>query len=126
MKRITAILVALIYILPSIGYSIDTHWCRGRMVTFSISAFRPAKCATCPVPKKCCKNIHTVVKLKDMQHASGGIKVISGASTFNACGIYPLRQPNYAVSMPAHYIQCKSPPKKDKQPVYLTNSIIRV
>ena len=126
MKRAIAILVALFYIIPTIGFSMDVHWCGKKISSVSFNPCKPAKCSTCKTAKGCCKTTHTVVKLKDNQHNSGALKVASGSTIQNTCYVLHIPHASLSVYKTSEYLQAHSPPLIGKQPVYLANSVFRV
>jgi hypothetical protein len=126
MKRLTAILVALLYLLPTIGYSIDVHWCGNKISAVSFSPAKTAKCTVCTTPKKCCKNTHTLVKLKDNQHNSPQVKVSLNAANEITIPIFNPSVSTHGSLALATTIQYRPPPLTGGQPIYLTTGVFRV
>ena len=71
MKRLTAILLALIYISTTSGIVINTHYCMGKIAEIALGASGSAKCDTCGMENEgCCHDDLQVIKLTDNHHFS--------------------------------------------------------
>jgi hypothetical protein len=69
MKRLTAILLALIYISTTSGIVINTHYCMGKIAEIALGASGKAKCGTCGMENEgCCHDDLQVLKLTDNHH----------------------------------------------------------
>lgn len=92
MKKITAILFALLILFSSMGFSMNTHVCKGEAVKTSMSVgFHKLSCempmmaTNIETPdtgkrihsKPCCKNIHFDLKLKDEFQTESSLDHIS-------------------------------------------------
>jgi hypothetical protein len=66
MKRLTAILLALIYIATTSGIVINTHYCMGEVADIALGASNDAKCDTCGMDNEgCCHDDLQVIKLTE-------------------------------------------------------------
>ena len=66
MKRLSAILLALIYIATTSGIVINTHYCMGEIAEIALGASNDAKCDTCGMENEgCCHDDQQVLKLTD-------------------------------------------------------------
>ena len=127
MKRIIAILLGVFYLLPTIGYSMDVHWCGKKVSAVSFSPFKSSpKCSVCSKPMGCCKTTHTVVKINDSQHGSAGIKVIPDKTSQHVIGPFCASYASLSIAKTFGYLQSHSPPIIRKQPDYLINSVFRI
>jgi hypothetical protein len=71
MKRLTAILLALIYISTTSGIVINTHYCMGKIAEIALGASGSATCDTCGMENEgCCHDDLQVIKLTDNHHYS--------------------------------------------------------
>jgi hypothetical protein len=71
MKRLTAILLALIYISTTSGIVINTHYCMGKIAEIALGASGNAKCDTCGMENEgCCHDDLQVIKLTENHHYS--------------------------------------------------------
>jgi hypothetical protein len=71
MKRLTAILLALIYISTTSGIVINTHYCMGKIAEIALGASGNAKCGTCGMENEgCCHDDLQVIKLTEDHHFS--------------------------------------------------------
>jgi hypothetical protein len=69
MKRLTAILLALIYISTTSGIVINTHYCMGKIAEIALGASGSAKCGTCGMENEgCCHDDLQVLKLTENHH----------------------------------------------------------
>ncbi len=123
MKRAVAILVAVFYLFPAVGYSIDIQWCCNKISGISFSPAKTAKCNVCETPKRCCKHTHIVVKLKDNQHSSSLTKISLNAPESPTLPYFVL--PSSVVGS-AYYTEYRPPPLIGCQPIYLKNTVFRV
>jgi hypothetical protein len=71
MKRLTAILLALIYISTTSGIVVNTHYCMGKIAEIALGASGSAKCGTCGMENEgCCHDDLQVLKLTENHHFS--------------------------------------------------------
>ena len=128
MKRIAVIFFALFYLLPAVGFSINVHWCGGKVSSVAIEVIGNGKCACGKEMKKgCCKDIKTIVKLTDNQKnttqltvpQNNQVKQLSELSITTQQILYPqvivLNLTNY-----------HAPPSNCKSSVYLSNCVFRI
>lgn len=70
MRRITVILLVLLYLVPSIGVTVSTHYCGGRVTSVSIKFLdnrHKCPCGSKKMKKGCCKDEASYFKLSDEQ-----------------------------------------------------------
>ena len=67
MKKALSILSAFIFLLSSSGFSINAHYCKGKIKSVNIAFSDNIKscCGKKKMAKDCCKNKTQVVKIKD-------------------------------------------------------------
>jgi hypothetical protein len=66
MKRLTTILLALVYIATTSGIVISTHYCMGEVAAVALGASESAKCGTCGMENEgCCHDDLLVIKLTE-------------------------------------------------------------
>jgi len=78
MKKITAILLMIFYLVPALGFSITTHFCGGDLLGVSLNVQDASKCSLCGSEKMssdCCKTNTTVVKIKDTQSKDATLEI---------------------------------------------------
>lgn len=69
MKRLTSILLALIYIATTSGIVINTHYCMGEVAGVALGASNNATCGTCGMENEgCCHDDLQVIKLTENHH----------------------------------------------------------
>jgi len=66
LKRILAILVAICYLIPAIGISVNKHYCGGKLASIHIGIDHKdnCPCGQKPMKKGCCKNETKFIKFK--------------------------------------------------------------
>ena len=123
MKRVVAILIAILYLSPSIGYSIDIQWCCNKISGISFSPAKIAKCNVCETPRHCCKHTHIEVKLKDSQHGSVPTKISANTtgSPIQAYIVLP-----FSSIAPGYSVNYRPPPLAGSHPIYLKTTVLRV
>jgi hypothetical protein len=128
MKRIAIIFFTLFYLLPAVGFSINVHWCGGKVASVAIEVIGNGKCACGKEMKKgCCKDIKTIVKLTDNQKnttqliapQNNQVKHLSELSIITQQILYSqvtlLNCTNY-----------HAPPSNCQNSVYLSNCVFRI
>lgn len=76
MKKIAAIFLVFLYLIPSIGFSMDLHFCGGNVTAVSIQKALDKDCVCGKkASSKCCKEVHVEVKLDDSQKAASSLIV---------------------------------------------------
>lgn len=128
MKRIFLLFLVFVYMLPTIGFSVTTHYCGGKLSTISLFSFGVdcCKCGKKSMKKNCCTNKVTRVKLKDNQSI---IKKISFSRVNFSKGQRYI--PTTSFLFTRTYLQKKSvfyhpPGFCHLKPVYLLNEVFRI
>lgn len=78
MQRLFVTILAIIYMGTSTGATIQLHYCMGKMVGMKLwhSETKTGKCDNCGMKKstastkKCCKDVHKIVKLENGHYKS--------------------------------------------------------
>jgi len=99
MKRVVVLLIAVLYLAVSSGFTIHTHYCMGKVVGVSLT--EPSKdadrCDLCGMVKKpagkkgCCHDEHKVVKSSSDQQ-------IAKYFSFQATDLFATTRPEYGVA----------------------------
>lgn len=129
MKRITIILLLICYLIPSIGLSVTTHYCGGKLASISILNIKSptCRCGKKPMKKGCCKDKATILKIKDTQQFSKQVS-LSASKTFTFQPLYSVLTDlnssitTYKLNIPfAH-----PPPLQKSEPLYLLNRVFLI
>ena len=128
MKKIAIILLAFLYLLPAIGFSINVHFCGNKIQTVSVESVNKKLCSCgSKMPKGCCRNIHTVIKLTDNQNPSSSTDLTFNNfakqlanNAFLHLGVFP---DGFSAFIIPNY---HAPPDINKLPVYLANCTFRI
>ncbi len=76
MKKVAVIFLTMLYLIPSIGFSMDLHFCGSNVTEVSIQKSLDKKCVCGKMSNsKCCKEVHVEVKLDASQKASSTLVV---------------------------------------------------
>lgn len=68
MKRAISIIILVLYVIPTIGVSVNLHFCGGKLSTIAVwSAKSICKCAKKTMKKGCCKQQQATYKISDKQ-----------------------------------------------------------
>jgi len=126
MKKVAATFLTILYLIPSIGFSMDLHFCGSSVTEVSIQKSLDKKCVCGKMSNsKCCKEVHVEVKLDASQKVSSSLvftKKVSEIKIFrNAFLVSEL----FTSSSPKNkfvYYDPISFSSVQKHPVYLTNS----
>lgn len=65
LKKVISILIAFVFLLSSSGFSINAHYCKGKLKSINILFVKNCSCGKTKMPKDCCKNKTEIVKIKD-------------------------------------------------------------
>jgi hypothetical protein len=132
MKRFVALVIALMYLVSSVGATVQVHYCMGEKVGVGLAHPMEGKCPKCGMKKTydkgCCKDVNTTVKNAD--HALSNHQVEFPAPTQLALPIHYVwqRQPQYLSNLTAEAL-CfyeAPPPLGKKQPIYLLVQNFRI
>lgn len=130
MRKIGAILVVLLYLLPVVGVTVSVHTCDGQITSSSINPFdlgQRCACGSKKMEKGCCQNETTSYSLdEDQQKAqfvfSGYASIVNLSATFSpvlACEcIAPLLSNEFDYST--------HPPDNLKHPIYLRYRVFQI
>ncbi|MBO9729578.1 MAG: hypothetical protein J7623_13150 [Chitinophaga sp.] len=132
MKKLLALILAVLYVSTSTGATFHMHYCMGKLIDAGWRDSEVKKCSQCTRPalnkcsKKCCKDEHKTVKLEKDQklaentvHAMQGIAVITPVSFMDAA-------PAYILSLTTLHPVTHAPPRSSKVPVHVMNCTYRI
>jgi len=128
LKRFLVIFFTFLYLVPAVGVSLDLHKCGKKVRVVEINAPHGAKCPCgTSMSMNCCKDVHLSVKIVDSQKANKSFVVfrIQDFKQFDFPVTVKIGEPVSQVPV-FDFSSYHAPPFKNKQPVYLTNSIFRI
>jgi hypothetical protein len=128
LKRILVILFTLFYLLPAVGVSLDLHKCGKKVKVIEINSPHGAKCPCgTAMPFDCCKDVHLSVKIDDSQKITKSSLSfrLNVFKQFDLPVIIKIGETVTRVNV-FDFSSYHAPPFKNKQPVYLINSIFRI
>jgi hypothetical protein len=138
MKKLSATILAVIYLSTSMGATVHFHYCMGKLFSWSLTNQDKKNCDHCGMPKSgagvhcmavkggCCKDTQTIVKLdKDQKTTESGYKLFSlsfDALPGNFTNLPDLYVDSYVVGYPT----TNSPPEPGKVPLFIRNCNFRI
>jgi hypothetical protein len=91
MKKVTAILLFLLYGAASSGATLHFHYCMGKLQSVGVITESKDRCDNCGMTagdNACCKDVHKTIKAqKDYQHAAIGFIL---PATVAPAHVYPV------------------------------------
>ncbi len=129
MKRIVVIFLTLFYLLPAVGFSINVHWCGGKVSSVAIEIIGNEKCDCGKEMKKgCCKDIKTIVKLTDNQKRTTQLSVPQNNQVKHVSELSSLlvQQISLLQATAIRFTHYHSQPSNCKSSVYLSNCVFRI
>jgi hypothetical protein len=127
-KKITIILLLGIYSLSTLGLSLKSFYCCGKLksVSVTIAQDQQQKCANDDGMSDCCKTKYQFFKVKD-NHVAGDV-VTAPASHF--CYLHLFTSSYHAINFPSEKKEVanpgNAPPLNHTVPAYIFNCVFRV
>lgn len=128
MKKLLAILVMLLYIVPAVGVNVSAHFCGGYPVTESSSKEQKSCfCGSKSMKKSCCKNKQQLLKIDDTQQNSE-LPVQKFSNPFYAVFSIPAELASVIFTSYTNAIgqRLPKPPSLYREPIYLLNRVFRI
>ena len=129
MKRIVAIILFFLYVIPAIGINISVHYCGGEISSVSFGSGYVEKCACGSKKMKtdCCKNKQISFKLKSDQQKTSHVAL----NFFKSVTFLPIVFSTYSFSFQPAFdkniaYNDYQPPDKLKQPLYILHRVFRI
>ena len=130
MQRLIVTILAIFYMGTSTGATIHLHYCMAKMAGMRLWHPDTGKCGNCGMKnctaraKKCCKDVHKMVKLENGHHKSSE----SGVWFFPVVTIMPVSFIEYSkVSIPSaawEFPVSHAPPRK--LPIHILHCTYRI
>ncbi len=128
MKKVAAIFLVFLYLIPSIGFSMDLHFCGSSVTNLSIQKKLDKDCICAKKSaKNCCKEIHLEVKLDVSQKAASTLEVSKKVSEIKLFINNIFSSELFTSSSQKNSFIYYDPLRSSslqKHPVYLTNSLL--
>ena len=126
MKKLSLIVLAFLYLIPSIGFSVNAHYCGNKLASISLKASdATCACGSKKTKKNCCKNKTITVKISDTQQASHQIVI-----DFKTFQFQPLlvvaEELNFQNVTVVSTFYNHHPPDDIKQPLYILNRVFKI
>jgi hypothetical protein len=128
MKRTSLIFLTVLYLIPAIGFSIQAHYCGGKLASLSLIASHAPSCP-CGSKKKmknCCKDKNFSFKIKETQQTSSQL-----APDFKTFQVQPLivavQEFNFQPFLvEGSFYYNHDPPDPVRQSLFLLNRVFRI
>jgi hypothetical protein len=134
-KRILVLIIALVYLAVSSGFTVHMHYCMGHFVSaaFVDDEQDIHECGHCGMKKKkgangCCKDEHKIVKndtghspAKEIKAPSAPVEYLLPVASF----IYPANTEAVSVAI-VHSFRAHAPPDPYDCPLYLKIRNLRI
>ncbi|SHM65670.1 hypothetical protein SAMN05444266_109372 [Chitinophaga jiangningensis] len=134
MKKLVALILALLYMGTSTGATLHMHYCMGKLITVNLWHSDKDKqvCSKCgdnqrpSCAKKCCKDEHKTVKYDNDQHvtdsAMAAMQQLAVVTPVHFMGL----QPVYITALVAEHPVSNAPPGNAKVPVHILHCTYRI
>ncbi len=140
MKKVLATILALIYLSNSVGATVYLHYCKDKLVTWSIGHKKSDKnsCPNCGMHKSttnkhcgqenkgCCKDDQKQVKLENDQKISEASFYLAKIPVETISSVFPDHSFIYVSSITEEYPVTHAPPQTPHAPLFVFNCIYRI
>lgn len=127
MKKLLAILVMLLYIVPAIGVNVSSHFCGREAVSSCFKEQKSCVCTPKAMKKGCCENKQQLLKIDDTQQKAE-LPVQKFSNPFYAILSIPTELTSIVFTDYTNAIgKCPAkPPYLYREPIYLLNRVFRI
>lgn len=134
MKKLIICILAFLYIGSSTGATVHMHYCMGKLVDIGLWHGKKASpCNKCGAKennksckKKCCKDVHKLVKLdKDQKTAESAFQLVALTSIVTPDHYFDLPQVQMA-TLTQEYPVTNAPPRSGKVQPYIFLCTFRI
>ena len=130
MKKITVILLMFLYLIPAIGVTVSAHYCGGKVTSVSLNPFdtkHKCPCGSRKMPKNCCKDETTTIKLADEQQKTQQISCnVVKFTDFQPAIPTNLTFDNHTPLLSTEFDRSTHPPDDLKHPLYIRHCVFRI
>lgn len=117
------------YVIPAIGITVSVHYCGGKISSLSLkfSDTHKCGCGNKKMKKNCCKDETKTFKIKDVQQHAASL-FLNTSKAFEINKAIAFREISFfeTISVSSNLYNTHHPPDKLKQPLYISNRILRV
>jgi hypothetical protein len=134
MKKLIIGILAILYMGSSTGATVHMHYCMGKLVDIGLwHGEKASSCNKCGAKennksckKKCCKDVHKLVKLdKDQKTAESAFQLVALTSFVTPDHYYDLPQVQIA-TLTQEYPVTNAPPRSSKVQPYIFLCTFRI
>ncbi|MGX5817591.1 HYC_CC_PP family protein [Chitinophaga lutea] len=129
MKKITVICIAVLYTLITSGFSVNVHYCMGRLASVDLHDSHDEGCGVCgmPVKGKCCKDEAHFLKLDNLHQAAKAFQGFAQVQVTTLPVVQPVwLQPEIPATVLQVWAPLHAPPLIPDTPIYLQHCVFLV
>ncbi|HVI45656.1 MAG TPA: hypothetical protein VM802_12335 [Chitinophaga sp.] len=124
MKRFLAIFFAMLYTLLTSGFSVNMHYCMGKLASVKLQSAPADMCGKCGKPTKgmdCCKNEFRFCKVTETHQAAKALQTDFQLSTDLTLPVKVLSAPSLSSRTIPAFRYLHDPPEPPSNPIFLQN-----
>ena len=128
MKKVFALILAILYMGTSTGATLHMHYCMGKLIDVKLwhSGRDKDKCSKCNSVKKCCKDKHKTVKFeKDQKAVDNVIDVMHQVALGTPISLMDFR-PLDIIPLIVKFPVSNAHPRSNKVPFHILNCTYRI
>jgi hypothetical protein len=131
MKKIVAVLLLFLYVMPSMGINLWVHYCNGFVssVSFGFDDVKKCSCNGNTMKKNCCQDKELSFQLNDDQNKSP-LFVLNIAKSVDTQPEFVLandfQNSQVFASASTSFILWHHPPEEIKQPLFVLHRVFRI
>lgn len=127
MKKLAAILIALLYTAITSGFTVNLHYCMGKLAGVKLQAHADKHCDKCGRSGKCCKDEIKFCKAEFSHEAAAKVQVITAPVAMDlALPVIILPVPPVAASSHFTAYDHHAPPGRGLTPLYIQHCTYRI
>lgn len=127
MKKLFALIVAIVYLGSTVGATVHLHYCMDELINWSLSDNGGNKCDNCGMEKdgNCCKDENKFVKNNSDQSITGAIQILQASSPGSSISFINTAG-NHSLSLINEYPVSHAPPGNSGIDILIHNCVFRI
>jgi hypothetical protein len=125
MKRIAAILIAIIYTTITCGFTVDVHYCMGQLAGVKLQSHTDHSCNKCGKAGKCCKDELKFCKVSISHEAAKTLQVYPPVAQNLHLPVIILPTPPLASVFSFTAFNPHAPPGQGDPPLHILHCVFR-
>lgn len=126
MKKVFALILAILYLGSTIGATVHLHYCMDQLVNWTLDD-EGSKCKNCGMEKdgNCCKDENKFVKNGLDQSRTSAIQILQAPAINDHISFINVDE-NYSFSYSNEYLTSHAPPIKTGVDILVLNCVFRI